>query len=297
MFWGLFSLFRPDQPLHLLKGDEAGIDIFMFIDAAKRHLGIEPRLITPGDLRLLPDPETESGFKLYCKVDVSTPTSILSDDGELVEAVVQIGLELHQHELAAMSPAMLREVSLCCFNDLRTILLVHDKRMLGIIKQELPSLVGRNVLTSTQADTLDAGIVDSVLPGSPELAALLRASRASSTVKDDYILKPIRGGKGAGILFGDEMAQAEWLAALEGLQVAELRPGTTHVIQKRVVQRLYDMVLRPSDGRRRNPLVGTYHVANGKLLGLGTWRTSSSRIVAISGGGSALCSVVRGLEA
>jgi hypothetical protein len=296
VLWGLFSLFRPDQPLHLLKGEEAGIDISMFPDAVKRHFGVEPRTITPGDMRLLPDPESDSGFRLYCKVDAATPTSILADNGELVEPVVQVGLELRQHELAAMSPTMLREISLCCFNDMRTVLLVHDKRMLGIIKQELPSLVARKVLTATQAAALDAGIVDSALPGSPELAALLEASRASSTVKDGYILKPIRGGKGVGILFGDEMAQAEWLARLEGLRVAELRPGTTYVVQRRIVQRLYDLVLRPSDGRRHYPLVGTYHVINGKLLGLGTWRASSARIVAISGGGSGICSVVRGQE-
>ncbi|KAH7311377.1 hypothetical protein B0I35DRAFT_488698 [Stachybotrys elegans] len=292
---GLFDLFRRDQPLHLLKGEEAGIDIHMFIDAASRRLGIKPRLITPQQLRLFPDADSTTGHKLCCVVPATLSDdgatipappddrSWIDENGDRVEEIFQIGLELHQHELAALSVEVLREVSLRCFNDMRTVLLVHDKRMLGIVKQEIPHLVERKVLSPAQGIVLQRGVVDTLLPGSQELKELLQASRdaASSGIQDGYIMKPIRGGKGAGIIFGEDLTHAEWVQSLERLQDPSVIPGVSCVVQKRVVPRLYDMVLKSSGEMTRYPLVGTYHVTNGKLLGLGTWRTSGSRVVAI----------------
>ncbi|KAK2597432.1 hypothetical protein QQS21_005980 [Conoideocrella luteorostrata] len=317
---GLFELFRHDQPLHLLKEQEDGIDIHMFIDAVERRLGIKPRIIKPEELRLVPHSESKTGYQLYCIADqadctgtgtdgasgslvaATKPTvapgalfkrEVVTHDGEVLERVFQVGLELHQREIAALSPELLREVSLRCFNDLRTILLVHDKRMLGIVKQELPRLVARSVLTPQQSSILERGIVDTYLPGSQELDTLLQASLSQPDVKNAYILKPIRGGKGAGILFGDDIDQSRWIETLKHLKLSTKVQPTSYVVQRRIVPRLYDMVLEATGELRRYPLVGTYHVVNGRLLGLGTWRSSGSRIVAICGGGSAICSVMR----
>ncbi|KAI6777649.1 uncharacterized protein J7T54_003818, partial [Emericellopsis cladophorae] len=309
---GLFSLFRPDRPLHLLKDQENGIDIHMFIDAVERRFGIKPRIIDPAQLRLLPngnDDGGQGGFRLCCLVSptptvsgggddrdrdqgmgrdtnevpphTTTPALITTPDGELVEEIFQVGLELHQRELAALAPEMLRQISLRCFNDMRTIFLVHDKRMLGIVKQELPRLVARGVLTRTQAATLRRGVVDTALPGSSELQRILDASRADPSVRDGYLMKPIRGGKGAGIVFGDDMTADDWIALLERLsRSASIEAGVSSVVQRRIEPRLYDVVLKASGERHSYPLVGTYHVVNGRLLGLGTWRASGGRIVA-----------------
>ncbi|KAH6876396.1 hypothetical protein B0T10DRAFT_414530 [Thelonectria olida] len=290
---GLFSLFQPHHPLHLLKGAEKGIDIHMFVDAVWRRFGIKPRLITPADLRLLPDPDSNSGHRLCCLVKnrpedltlIDSPTFV-TKDGEIVEEIHQVGLELHQRELVAMEPEMLRQVSLRCFNDMRTILLVHDKRMLGILKQEIPQLVARGVLTPRQADALDNGVVETILPGSRELDGLLYACSDSPQLKNQYILKPIRSGKGDGIIFGVDFKAEEWMSALACLRNAAVVPGVSCVVQRRITPRVYDMVLKGAAGMVRYPLVGTYHVANGKLLGLGTWRASGGRVVAVSSGGS-----------
>ncbi|KAF7557975.1 hypothetical protein G7Z17_g267 [Cylindrodendrum hubeiense] len=226
---GLFTLFKPNVPLHLLKGEERGIDIHMFIDVFRRRFGITPRLITPADLRLLPDPQSKSGFRLCCVVRSNgglvplTSPAFITTEGEVVEEIHQVGLELHQRELMGLEPEMLRQVSLRCFNDMRTILLVHDKRMLGIVKQELRSLVARKVLTPAQSQVLDKGIVDTILPASPELENILQASKDSPDVKDKYILKPIRGGKGAGIVFGDEITPEEWIDVVLGCSADETR--------------------------------------------------------------------------
>ncbi|KPM41729.1 hypothetical protein AK830_g4830 [Neonectria ditissima] len=284
---GLFGLFRPEEPLHLLKGEEHGIDIHMFIDIVRSRFGVTPKLIKPEDLRLLPDPQGKGGYRLCCiaenvgdRLPHSTPSTLLTSQGEVLEEIHQIGMELHQRELLALEPEILRQVSLRCFNDMRTILLVHDKRMLGIVKQELQSLVLRKVLTTSQARILDRGIVETMLPGSQELIQLFQASKNLPELKNDYLLKPVRGGKGAGIVFGDEFSPGQWIAALDRLKSPGLISGVTCVVQRRIVPRLYDVVLKASGERLRYPLVGTYHVANGELLGLGTWRSSGSRICA-----------------
>ncbi|KAL7905931.1 hypothetical protein GGI35DRAFT_459674 [Trichoderma velutinum] len=297
----LFTLFRRDGPIHFLKGEEPGMDIHMFVDAFKRRIGYAPRIVSPADLRLVPDARSKSGYKL-CAVfkkpergddmpDVSSlfPTS----DGELVEEIYQVGLELHQRELLAMQPEMLREISMRCFNDMRTILLVHDKRMLGIIKQELPKQVVLGIITERQGMILDRSIADTFLPGSIELRNLLLRSEAHPEVRQDYLLKPIRSGKGDGIRFGDDITDEEWLAALKLQLSPNLELERCCVIQRQIIPRLYDVVLKPSGEMVRYPLIGTFMVINGVLLGLALWRSSNDRICAISHGGAWLCSVIR----
>ncbi|TGJ80957.1 hypothetical protein E0Z10_g7803 [Xylaria hypoxylon] len=226
VFDGLQSLFNTNMPVHLLIGEEAGMDIHMLIDAAKERFGIIPRLINPSDLRLEPD------------------------------------------------------------------LQVHDKRMLGIVKQELPGLVRAEVLTPDQARALDEGIVDTFIPGTPQLHSLLQKSLSSPTLKDEYILKPIRGGKGAGIVFGDHLTPHEWNTVLGGgLQSQAAFVEGTYVVQRKVKHCLYDLVLHESGEKLHYPLVGTWHVMHGKFCGLGTWCSSGGRICAISSGGSIICSV------
>ncbi|KAB8237914.1 uncharacterized protein BDW43DRAFT_321106 [Aspergillus alliaceus] len=257
MIDGLFNLFQPSLPLHLLKGAEAGIDIHMVVDFLQRHLGITPRFITPADLRLLPDPESKGGYKLCCVAErpesvntTAPPSPLIYHGGEILEEIQQVGLELHQREFHALQPEMLRQISLRCFNDMRTILLVHDKRMLGIVKQELDSLVARNILSPAQAKTLDRGIPDTILPGSLELHQLIGHSKELPELKNEYLLKPIRSGKGDGIVFGEDLSSTEWVARLQQLRASQLSAGGgTCIIQRKVNQILYDVVLRPTGAK------------------------------------------------
>ncbi|KAF5706281.1 multidrug transporter [Fusarium mundagurra] len=295
---GLFDLFDPEYPLHLLKGAEKGIDIHMFTDAVEHRFGAKPRLITPADLRLFPDARTKSGFRLCCVIhdrDGQVPNTwrFVAPNGEIYEQIHQVGLELHQRELLALEPGILRQISLRCFNDMRTILLVHDKRMLGIVRQEIPKLVARGVVTAVQAEALRLGIVETLLPGSQQLKDLLQASLTCPELRHSYILKPIRSGKGSGIIFGDDVTAPEWTSLLQALTSPNEISGGLCVVQRRITPRKYDLVLRASEGMVQYPLVGTYHVTNGKLLGLGNWRASGGRIVAVASGGSWICSVMK----
>lgn len=290
---GLFGLFDGNYPLHILKGAEKGIDVHMFLDAVKTRTGIKARIITPADLRLLADPRSKGGYRLCCLASEGRGVSTFTaSSGEDWEEVHQIGLELHQRELVALGSEMWRQVALRCFNDMRTILLVHDKRMLGIVRQEIPNLLLRGVLTVEQASSLNYGVVDTILPGSSELHRLIETCKTSPEARCGYIVKPIRSGKGDGIVFGDDVSAEDWMSTLEALVSPKVIQGVTCVVQRKIIPRLYDMVLKARDGIVTYPLVGTYHVVNGELLGLGTWRASGGRIVAVSSGGSWICSVI-----
>ncbi|KAM3484686.1 hypothetical protein MY8738_002005 [Beauveria namnaoensis] len=286
---GLLGLFQHDKPLHLLKGEERGMDIQMFVYAVQQRLGTAPRLITPADLRLAPDAHGRTTLCCLASPDAAG-TLLRSAAGEPVEEIHQVGLELRQHEFLQLDRDVWRHLSLRCFNDMRTVLLVHDKRMLGIVLQELDNLVARGVLTPAQAAALDRGIAHTILPGSPELQTLIMKKN-----KDEYILKPVRGGKGAGIVFGEEMSVDEWRAAVERLRrrppVVDDEAGL-FVVQRKVEQIRYDVVLKKNGEVGRFPLVGTYHVVNGRYLGIGIWRSSAERICAVSTGGSWMCSVM-----
>jgi hypothetical protein len=266
----------------------------MFVDFVRRRLGMTPRIIAPADLRLVRDPQVQGTCKLCCVAKHGTPPNetIVNYEGEFLEEIHQVGLELYQRELRAVHPEMLRQISLRCFNDLRTILLVHDKRMLGIVRQELHSLVARGVISPSQAYSLDKGIIETILPGSNELGKFLQCCRTTPELQAEYILKPIRSAKGAGIVFGDAISSAEWIARLEGLRCPSL--GTACVVQRKVHHVLYDVVLSASGTRTTYPLVGTYHSIDGQFLGLGTWRSSPDRICAISNGAAWICSVMEG---
>ncbi|KAI2732198.1 hypothetical protein CBS147332_1337 [Penicillium roqueforti] len=291
---GLNSLFDSSLPLHLVKGEEYGYDIHMFVPYAQRCLGMDVKVIPPESLRLIPA-AAPGGYKLYCLSGENTkqPT-ILNDAGQSLEEVHQLGVELHQRELLAMSFEMLQQISLRCFNDLRTVLLVHDKRMLGLVQEELDSLVARNVLSPHQAGILDKGLVHTIIPGSDKLEHFISRCQTDVFTKDNYLLKPVRSGKGAGILFGDQVTQEEWVSLLQGMRDPRLKSGkTTYVVQKQIQQRIYDVLLEEDAGVGNFPLVGTFHITNGAFLGLGLWRSGPGRICALSRGGAWMCSVIQ----
>jgi hypothetical protein len=291
---GLKGHFNSSLPLHLVKGEEPGYDIHMFVPYAHRHLGMDVKVISPESLRLVPT-VAPVGYKLYClsNGDTKQPT-ILNDAGECLEEVFQLGLELYQHELLAMSFEMLQQISLRCFNDLRTVFLVHDKRMLGLVLEELDTLVARNVLSPRQAEILNRGIVHTIIPGSDKLEQFKSSCRTDAYFKDSYLLKPVRSGKGRGILFGDQVTQEDWISLLQGMRDPRLKHGeTTYVVQKEIKQRKYDVLLEEDIAVGNFPLIGTFHITNGTFLGLGLWRSGPGRICALSRGGSWICSVIQ----
>ncbi|PYI05181.1 hypothetical protein BO78DRAFT_447826 [Aspergillus sclerotiicarbonarius CBS 121057] len=290
-------LYNPTLPLHLLKGQEPGVDIHLYAHYVKTHMGQRVRFITPADLRLIPCHQSPGGQKLCCLVDSQSPMGGIefrNEAGELVEEIHQVSLELHHHELLALRYEVLQEISLRCFNDMRTLLLVHDKRMLGIVLEEMDSFVAREVLTPQGASLLKQGICHTILPGSSHLAHLIEQCRQQRDLKDEYLLKPARGGKGEGIVLGENMTPEAWVTRLEELTSPSLvAGGATYVIQRRVRQAKYEILLKDATGVQHLPIVGTYHAIHGEFLGIGIWRSSPGPVCTLSHGGTWMCSVLQ----
>jgi len=132
----------------------------------------------------------------------------VSPDGEVGEQIHQVTLELYQWEMEALGQDVLQALAPLCFNDLRAIFLVHDERMLGIVLREIDSLVYQhNVLTVEEAETLNNGIVPTILPGwgSEDLHCLLERTRSMPSEKNKCLLKPVGSGNGKGIIFDSDI--------------------------------------------------------------------------------------------
>lgn len=160
----------------------------------------------PADLRLIPNDSANSGHTLCCTID---PTNLnteseefqswrfVTQDGQVLERIHQVGLELHQHELEGLGEDMLKALAPICFNNLRTIYRVHDKRMLGIVLQEIDSLVQQHqVLNSEEGELLRRSIMPTVIPGSEEIQDFIRLEEARLLDRANYLMKPIGDGKG-----------------------------------------------------------------------------------------------------
>ncbi|KAE8342342.1 hypothetical protein BDV24DRAFT_150552 [Aspergillus arachidicola] len=215
------------------------------------------------------------------------PSSNSPKKEEAVELIHQFGLQML--DFSALSPKIVRHLALSGTNDARTRLLMHDKRILGILHQELDGLVTKHrILTEEQANLLRCRIVPTIIPGSPEAKQLLDLHCEGKLSRDDLIIKPVRDARGLGIKFGDELSESsEWGEILEGLKAPALSSDrTTYVIQPIIEQTEEDLFLDEKVGVQRCQRVGTYYSVNGSSVGLGAWRAivASERVCNIATG-------------
>jgi hypothetical protein len=233
----------------------------------------------------------KTGFMLCCvwgadpvvgkAVETGKPApKLIQVNGELIEQVHQIGLQLFDYELFALPTEMAQHIALCCRNDLRSVFIAHDKRILGIILQELDALVHTHrVLSPAQAQLLREGIVPTILPGSPEFQELASQARRDPETKNRYILKPIREARGTGILLGKEIPATHWEAILKSMESSSSgiysAGETTYMLQPLIKQQSFDCFWDEERRVRKSRTVGTYYSVNGRFVGFGMWRTGS----------------------
>lgn len=259
------ELYDDTKPLGLVKGRESGYDIHLF-----RQLYRQSRFVDPKNLRLVPCSASLSGFTL-------------ADNFGTIE---QIALELHQDELEAFDEQILLEVGARCSNDLHTVFFVHDKRMLGLLHQELDHLVSSGVLTVEQANSLRNGVIETHLPGTQSFRNILEDAEN----KHMWVIKPSQAGKGEGILFGKDLDKDAWKSLLKP-NPDDTSVGGPFVIQRYIVQKKHSLLVGPN-GSGETPrrvkwnVVGTMLCLNQYFLGSTAWRTSNTDITAVSRGGA-----------
>lgn len=303
LFDSLCELFDPRYRIYFLRGSLDSIpEHNPLFGNMEERTGFRPRLISPDDLRLVPDARSRTGFVLCCvnPVPVSHPSPnttthpsiITTAEGEM-EQIHQTALQLIDYELFALPKAIQHHIVLTSRNDPRTIFLVHDKRILGIIRQELPALVYKhNVLSKRQAALLERSIIPTILPGDGEMELLLEQTRqsrntgvgdhanangngkAKDDVKTGYILKPTRQARGAGILLGKHLSHTQWESILADLTSPTPTSAAQYILQPLLTRlctlpRFWDEERKTRDCR----MVGNYFSVNGRFVGVGGWRT------------------------
>ncbi|QKX54317.1 uncharacterized protein TRUGW13939_01403 [Talaromyces rugulosus] len=277
----LVSLFKPDLPLHVVWHEGITDPIDAFSSIYKKRTGNRPCVIRATDLRLAPDSSSPTGHILCC-VSSTTPAEfqgIVSEAGEPLERIYQVGLQMSHSDYSDLSSEILQQLAVDGICDLRNIFLVSDKRMLGIIRQELDSLVHtHDILTADQAEIVRQGIVHTILPGSQDIVQLLRQIREGSISKDRYLLKPARGHRGMGIYLGKSTGQEEFKGLLEEQVNSSLPPDRRYVIQPFIEQELFDLRLSDDSEPQQCRMTGTYHAIGGCFAGLGAWRADSEEI-------------------
>lgn len=102
----------------------------------KQRTAQQIRIISPSDPRLTEDSSSPTGYHLSCTIK----------DSEELERVWKISLDMVQTETREFSPEILREMARICTNDLRSVFLFHDKRLLGIVLEEVNSLLEQGVV-------------------------------------------------------------------------------------------------------------------------------------------------------
>lgn len=285
LFPALISIFDTSLPLHIVQDEWQGVDIHVLAKFFETQTGQRARFLKPSQLRLLPDPTSKSGYALYCVVtSVDQIPHIVLEDGDTLERIFQVSLELKQAEYRPMSFEMLCQLSLCCINDLRSIFLVHDKRMLAVILEELEELVtDHKTLTREEATILSNGISPTFLSTSSTWQSLHGHCVASATAKNHWVLKATRGGFGHDHVFGTSVSNEDWLSLMTLAQECNSRPTeASFVLQRKIEQVEYDIIRHDFETIERFYLVGSYQSIDGVYIGNGPWRIARQVHIALN---------------
>ncbi|KAK4124711.1 hypothetical protein N657DRAFT_615634 [Parathielavia appendiculata] len=299
LFDSLFKLFDPSAPIHFVsESSEFPLDSPLY-GLVEQRTGMRPRSVKPSSLRLIASETAPTGFDLYCEIDVHasmvrTSSDLINVDGQVLEKVHQVGLKLYDFELFALAPEMVRHIAMRSVNDVRTVFIAHDKRMLGIIRQELDALVHKHkVITQAQARILSDGIIPTILPGSPELRQL---AETNTFHKDDFILKPFRLARGSGIVLGKDLSASQWSSIIESMRKVDFNSSARqYVLQPLLPLQSFDWFWDENRKVRKSRMVGMYYSVNGQFIGLGLWRTAAASedvISALTKDGTQVLSVV-----
>ncbi|GAB6043125.1 hypothetical protein [Endothiovibrio diazotrophicus] len=250
--------FRRGERMVVLRDREYGMDMHFLLPELERR-GIPCRVRPPSAL---------------CVVDG------VIHDGET--PVRQFMLELERDELLTMEPALFDALTRCAdrFNDSRTLLLAHDKRMLAVLGD--PALMA-DYADPADRELLARHVIPTFPADDPAIAASLREAPAR------WVLKGNSSGRGIGMLLGDEADPAEWLRVVETL-------AADYTAQRRLPQRQLPIATLVDGGLMELPMrvVGMLPGIDEESFGLGFVRASDATIIHVHGGRGAVVPLVRG---
>lgn len=225
----------------------------------------------------------EHGYDMRLLLEFWTNSIELLPEGASSLAPVSdfVVMELHQHELLQKLPRDALQAMIDngrYFNDVRTILVGHDKRLLAVFTSDIL----RDYLPSEDVERLHRHVVCTYvvgLGGDPLRAALDK--------QNEWLVKPNLFGKGQGIVIGRNISQQAWRSELDSAPAE-------YVLQPFVEQQKFNILTEVGDDLRSVPMnvVGLLPALNEHVLGPGIYRASLEDIVNVAGGGAILAPVI-----
>jgi hypothetical protein len=245
--------------------------------------GLEPALrarLGEGPVGVLKSSERGCDIHLFRsrwgpRCEMLTPRQLTAKHLARWSAVI---LELHQHELLAEVPADLRAALAGhpgILNDLRTIFIAHDKRLLALLST---ADVLADYLEADDVARLRRHVVPTWVKGlAPEKVREALAQPAG------WLAKPPRSGKGKGIVVSSRMSPAEWRQTLHEVP-------DDWVLQPFVEQQLFPITAVREGDLVTVPMrvVGLLPALDDQAFGPGLYRASPDEIVNVAHGGMIL---------
>ncbi|RUS33855.1 hypothetical protein BC938DRAFT_483476, partial [Jimgerdemannia flammicorona] len=277
------TLFDSNKPIALVTGRENRAPWDLDIVC---HMYPTSRIVASGDLHLV-RPTTEHGVDTVVLADSHGPLN-------------QFLLELHQDEIELLDEEVLFELGKHCWNDLRTIYLIHDKRILGLIRRELKWLVDTGKITREHAEILRNGLAETYILDEAMCQDLLTNMKSGD--KDQWTLKKARSGKGDGMMFGKDMDDGTWRGLIERYSASAGKVGeeatVPYVLQRYVRSKRLDLFIHDTSAgknvmmkRVRWNVVGMVLCIDRILFPNTMWRANQTDIVALGRSGQAFAGV------
>ena len=199
--------------------------------------------------------------------EVYTPGSLQLLDGRLMckgEELTQFILEMDREELRQFHPEVLRTIirSGRYFNDVRTLILLHDKRVLAVLYDR--QIMG-DYLSKTEYQLLQEFLVPSYSLSDPEI----RNRICSGT--QNWVLKRSSGGRGVDMYLRSECSEDFWRETVN-------TQWPHYMVQTFVPQRKYMYK------GKEIQVVGLLLLFNGHFFGTGIYRGSGYSVVNVHQG-------------
>lgn len=193
--------------------------------------------------------------------------------------VFQTILNLHQEELVCLDSDLFKEITAQpYFNDIRTIFIVHDKRLLALLSNKK---IMSKYISSEKCDQLANYIIPTYTLLNDHTVQNIKMN------PKNWVLKKSSTGKGEGMYIGKE-------AQFSGILTVLNEKKLDYVVQPFINQPLFQLLneaspnsaAMPHSGYQNIYLVGSILSFNNILLGPGIIRGSCKSIINIAQGGT-----------
>lgn len=236
----LITLHPPGSTVAMVHEREPGTEIFHLCEALRRQ-GTEFVQVAPGRL--------------------GTMGGRLSVDGRLIDRAI---LELDRSELPLITDNALAALidSESYFNDVRTLILVHDKRVLAVLCNEA---IMRDCLSAADLAELRPYLIPSWAPASAEEAEIVLSK------PENFIAKRSSGGRGLGTVVRDGSDLVLWKMLVRD-------HWADYMFQPYLQQREF---LSPVHGSDQSwiHLIGMQLCWNASSYGIGVFRGSDQAVI------------------